>query len=331
MTERRDWEYAGGADVPVTSEPRDEEAPGVPARGRRHRGDHADRGRRNAETRAVEVAEPQLSPETNARLTQEVRDVVGTDRVEVPRERPHPSRGEGVPRRGILAYLGVQRPMVLGSFAGALVVGAIIALITRTWWVLPLAAGVHALATMTIVAIIIRMTTTIEHPSPELAATLSAEGIRNPDELFSRLIDEFSPENRADRADIASPANERDVEADAAPGRATVEQSTALSPNAGPSRPARGGGAPDWIIWTVAVALFGVSIAIPATLGGGAMWYLTAVMVPLLAGWVLFQHQLAANGGDVRVRGRKPVAVIVVCTAAAVAVFCAVVALAFSH
>jgi hypothetical protein len=61
------------------------------------------------------------------------------------------------------------------------------------------------------------------------------------------------------------------------------------------------------------------------------MWYLTAVMVPLLAGWVLFQHQLAANGGDVRVRGRKPVAVIVVCTAAAVAVFCAVVALAFSH
>jgi hypothetical protein len=66
-------------------------------------------------------------------------------------------------------------------------------------------------------------------------------------------------------------------------------------------------------------------------MGGGAMWFLTAVMVPLLAGWVLFQREMAKHGNDLHLRGRKPVAVIVICTVAAVAVFCAVVALAFAH
>jgi hypothetical protein len=355
---RRDWEYASGpavgGEVPITSEPRAEEAPGVPgdpdSAGDRDATanpsasanpnatanpdatrDGVRRPRPGTETRVVEVAEPHLSPETNARLTEEVRAVVGADRVEVPRDRPHPSRGEGVPKRGMVAYMGTQRPMLLGSFAGAMFVGAVIALVTNTWWVLPLAAGVHALATMTVVAIIMRMTTTVEHPSPELAATLSDQGIRNPDEHFSRLIDEFSPRSRAETADIVSPANERDEEADVAPAGAAAVQSSSLSPNAGPSRAVRGGGTPDLVIWTVAVALFGLSIALPAAIGGGAMWYLTAVMVPALVGWMLFQRQVAHHGGDLHVRGRKPVAVVVVCTAAAVAVFCAVVAAAFSH
>jgi hypothetical protein len=340
--ERRDWELASGptvgGEVPVTSDPRDEDAPGVPSRGRagRERGDHGGRqrgasSRGDLETRAVEVEEPQLSPEVNARLTEEVRDVVGSDRVEVPRDRPHPSRGEQVNRTGVIAYLGTQRPMVLGTFAGALVIGAIIALISNTWWVLPLAAGVHAFGTMIVVAIVLRMTTTIEHPSPELAATLAEEGVRNPDEHFTRLVDEFSPQSRAETADIASPANERPVTADAPPAADEAQQATALSPNAGPSRPVRGGGTPDWIIWTVAIALFAVSIAIPAAMGGGAMWFLTAVMVPALVGWVLFQREMAVHGNDLHLRGRKPVAVIVGCTVAVVAVFCAVVALAFSH
>lgn len=341
-SERRDWEYASGSavggEVPVTSEPRDEDAPGVPSgsRGGRGRGEHQGserqgRSGRDVETRVVEVAEPQLSPETNARLTEEVREVVGTERAEVPRDRPHPSQGERVNRRGVTAYLGTQRPMLLGTFAGALVIGAIIALVTNTWWILPLAAGVHALGTMTVVAIVIRMTTTVEHPSPELAATLSAQGVRNPDEHFSRLIDEFSPTSRDETADIASPANERDVESDVDPAGAAAEQSSALSPNAGPSQPVDGGGTPDWIIWAVAVALFAVSIAIPAAMGGGAMWFLTAVMVPALVGWVLFQREMAVHGNDLHVRGRKPVVVIVLCTTAMVAVFCAVVALAFAH
>jgi hypothetical protein len=55
------------------------------------------------------------------------------------------------------------------------------------------------------------------------------------------------------------------------------------------------------------------------------------VMVPLLAGWMFFQREVAVHGGDLHLRGRKPVAVIVACTVAAVAVFCAVVALAFAH
>lgn len=342
--ERRDWEYAngpsaGGHEVPVTGEPREEDAPGVPARAQatRDRGDHGgrqrgSRNRRDLETRVVEVNEPELSPETNRRLTEEVRDVVGTDRVEVPRDRPDPAHGgEPANRPGVIAYFSTQRPMVLGTFAGALVIGAIIALITNTWWVLPLAAGAHAFGTMVVIAIVVRMTTTIEHPSPELAATLDAEGIRTPDEHFTRLVDEFGPASRAETADVLSPPNQRDVESDRDPAGAEAEQATALSPNAGPSRPARGGGAPDAVLWAVAIALLGASIAIPAAMGGGAMWFLTAVMVPLVAGWMVFQREMAVHGGDLHLRGRKPVAVIVVCTVAAVAVFCVLVALAFSH
>ncbi len=174
------------------------------------------------------------------------------------------------------------------------------------------------------------MTTTIEHPSPDLAAAMSAQGVRNPDEHFSRLVDEFSPVSRAETAGVLSPANQREQEADVAPAGDEAGQASSLSPSAGPSRPTRGGGAPDWLIGATAAALSIVSIVIPAATGGGAMWFLTAVMLPALVGWVLFQREMALHDG-VELGGRKPIAVIVLCTAATVVVFCAVVALAFAH
>jgi hypothetical protein len=41
------------------------------------------------EEREVRAADPELSAETNARLTAELRAVVGTDKVRVPKSRPH--------------------------------------------------------------------------------------------------------------------------------------------------------------------------------------------------------------------------------------------------
>jgi hypothetical protein len=60
----------------------------------------------------------------------------------------------------------------------------------------------------------------------------------------------------------------------------------------GPSEPAGEGGMPDLLLWATAASLMGVSILVPAATGGGWMWLLPAVMVPLLVGWVVLQRMM---------------------------------------
>jgi hypothetical protein len=284
------------------------------------------------EEREVVAADPELSPETNAILTEELREVVGADRVRVPADRPHASRGEVSERQGAIAYLNQHRFQLLRATAIMLTFGAIIALTTRDWWLLPLAAGVHALGTMLVTLTIVRMTTVIEHPSPDVAAALAEEGVSSPDGRFSRMVEEFSqkPERGAD--EILSPGhNERSVQAGADPATAAAEQTSSITPTEDPSEAGGEGAAPDYFIWATVISLFGLSVALPAPLGGGWMWLLTAVMIPLLAGWVLMQRLMIVRSGKVRLRGRGPLVAIVLGTAVAVAAFCAVVALAFAH
>jgi hypothetical protein len=157
-----------------------------------------------------------------------------------------------------------HRFQIVRDSAIVLTFGAIIALITNDWWLLPLAAGVHALGTVTVMLTITRMTTVSEHPSAELAAALSEEGVHNPDEYFSRMVEEFREQ----------------------PERA------AMTPTAQPSRPAGGGGATDLVIWSTAVSLLVLSILLPALGGGGWLWLTTAVMIPLLIVWIVFQQRM---------------------------------------
>ena len=95
-SERSAWEYEDGPevgrDVPITSEPRDE-------RGARHpEGSGAARaGRRRSpslKSARSESPDPALDSGVNQRLTEEVREVLGTDRVSVPKDRTRPSRGD---------------------------------------------------------------------------------------------------------------------------------------------------------------------------------------------------------------------------------------------
>jgi hypothetical protein len=134
---------------------------------------------------------------------------------------------------------------------------------------------VHALGTMTVTLTITRMTTISEHPSPEVAAALAEEGVTNPDEHFSRMVEEFreQPDGIADErgaTEVISPGfNERTVPADEATAEGSVEQSSAITPTSQPSRPAGEGGAPDVLIWATTFSLFVLSIVVPATGGGG--------------------------------------------------------------
>jgi hypothetical protein len=243
------------------------------------------------EEREVKVREPGLDPATNARLSEEVREALGTDRVQVPRDRPRPSRGERPDTRGIAASLSSHRFMVLITLAAFLTIGAIVSLVTGSWLLLPAAVAVHALGTVTVTAYAIHMTTISEHPSPSVSAQLEDEGVRDPDAHFSALVEEFSEQEHADAADVVAPGDtSRSASASSGQSRATAEQSSAMTPTAEPSEATDGGGAPDALMWLTVAGLFLVSIAIPIGSGGGTMWILPIVMVPLLAAWVLIQR-----------------------------------------
>jgi hypothetical protein len=335
-----------GDQVSITSEPREEEQPAVPApapdgeptRREATNGHHEDGESASAtEEREVGAADPDLSSETNDRLTRELRDVIGRRRVRVPADRPRASRGEHPEQHGPIAALNMHRFQIVRAAAIVLTFGAVIALITGDWWLLPVAAGVHALGTMTVTLTITRMTTVSEHPSAELAAALSEAGVHNPDEYFSRMVEEFREQPNDEAAEggateVISPGyNEREVPADTDTAAASAEQSSAMTPTGQPSRPAGGGGAPDLVIWSTAISLLVLSIVLPAAGGGGWLWLTTAVMVPLLIGWMVLQQLMITRRNELHVQGRGPVIAIIGCTAIAVAGFCAVVAFAFQH
>lgn len=288
----------------------------------------------DSEVREVRAEDPGLTPDTNQRLTSELREVVGTDRVEVPADRPHAARGEHPQQHGPAARLEFNWFQSIRLGAIVLTFGAIIALITNDWWVLALAAGVHALGTMTVGLTVIRVTTTSERPSPTLAAAMAEEGVHNPDEHVSRMVEEFGSEPERGASEVISPGfNDRQAAADTDTPAAAAEQSSAMTPTGQPSRPAGAGGAPDALVWSTMVSLLVLSIALPPLTSGGWMWLVTAVMVPLLIGWAIFQRLMVTRRNQLHetVQGRSPLIAIVLCTAVAVAVFCAVVAFAFQH
>jgi hypothetical protein len=338
---RQSWEYADGPtvgdEVPITSPPRAEERPGVPEPPPSQDGADGADGRGDGEVRElreVRAEDPELSADTNQRLTSELRDVVGQDRVEVPADRPHATRGEHPHQHGPAARLSMDWFQFIRTSAIVLTFAAIIALITNDWWVLALAAGVHALGTMTVGLTVIRVTTTIEHPSPTVAAAMAEEGVHNPDERFSRMVEEYRAEPERGTSEVISPGfNERTVAADTDTAGAAAEQSSAMTPTSRPSKSGGAGGAPDALVWTTMVSLLVLSIVLPPLTSGGWMWLVTAVMVPLVVGWGILQRLMVTRQNQLHeaVQGPTPLVAIAVCTAIAVAVFCAVVAFAFQH
>jgi hypothetical protein len=319
--------------VPITSPPREEDKPGVPSsqppgNGGDGRGDRADSG---YEEREVRAEDPELSPETNQRLTEELRDVVGEERVRVRADRPRATRGEQPHQHGFIANLNQHRFQLIRATAIALTFGAILSLVTGVWWLLPLAAGVHALGTMTVVMTVLRVTTISEHPSPTVEAAMAEEGVKNPDEHFSRMVEEFRDTEESGATEVISPGhNERTADAEFDTARASGEQSSAMTPTSQPSEPASGG-TPDFLIWSTGLSLAVLSIVLPAAEGGSWLWLLPAVMLPLIGAWMVMQRLMMTRKGQLHVQGRGPVLAIIICTAIAVAVFCAIVAIAFAH
>lgn len=281
------------------------------------------------EEREVRAADPHLTPRTNERLTEELREVIGTARVKVPVDRPHMSEGER-PHDRAVPFLSMNRFSFLFGVAAALVIGGVVATTTGDWWFLPLAVGLHALGTMVVLTLSIRLTAVSERPSPELAAAMTEEGVRTPDQRFSEMVDEFREVPEGSLKDtLSQEPNDRTAAAHEDPARAGSEQVKSWTATAGPSQTAPAGGTPDYLLWAVAYAVVAFSIAIPAAFGGGWMWLTAAVIVPLVLGWSGLQLFMLKRPDHAEVHGRLPFVVTLGLTVAAVAIFCAIVAIVY--
>jgi hypothetical protein len=182
------------------------------------------------ERRAVRSQDPSLSDHANALLTDELRRVVGAEAVTVPADRPHVEAASHGGHRGPEVEL-VDNRLALGMFAvAALVVGAVVSLITGSWWFLVGAVAIDVVGVLLVTTMVLRMTGEVEHLSPETSALLEDEGVDDPDGLFTALVAEFSPPDGHGRDDRRTPA-------DADEAQATTEQDTAMTPTQEPSRP----------------------------------------------------------------------------------------------
>lgn len=187
--------------------------------------------------REVRSQDPSLSPEANRRLTDELREVVGDDSVDVPEETPRRDRERHATRSPFVSALVNARLAIGVTFAVLLVVGAVVSLVTGSWWALIAALVVHFVGTVLVTGMTLHTTTEPEHLDPSTAAKLEEEGVANPDRMFNDLVEDYAGEQRQ-TSDVVTPGdNERTTRAEDAPEDATVEQKTAFTPTSEPSRP----------------------------------------------------------------------------------------------
>ncbi len=193
----------------------------------------------------VEVHDPALTERANEVLSDEVRQALGRDEVELPAEQARSAGREHPEEHGLLDALWERRIVVGISLGVAIVVAAILALTTGSWWLLPAVFIVFLLATFVVTSAIIRMTTLVESPSSEAAAALQEEGVRDPERELNDQVRSFTGAPGPDAEAVVEPGeNERQTQPERAPGESAAEQETAITPSSGASKPA-GPGAGD--------------------------------------------------------------------------------------
>jgi len=137
--------------------------------------------------RDVRSEDPGLSPEANRLLTEELREILGADRVEVAADAPPP-----VTHPGATVLLAGNRPLLVVMFLAGVVVGAIVGLATGSWWALVVAVVLDACATAIVAFGAILLATEVEHVSPGRAVRLEREGVRDPDEKLTELLARYA-------------------------------------------------------------------------------------------------------------------------------------------
>jgi hypothetical protein len=249
------------------------------------------------EEREVRSDNPDLSPEANRLLTEELREAVGAESVRVPTGSPRPRAESARTRSPLVATLTANRPLIVVTLLAALVVGAAVSLATGSWWAVVAVVGAHAIGTLVVATAAIQLTTQTEHASPDVAARLEEEGVADPDRVLSDLVEAYAPATAPrGTADVLSSANnERTVWPEDDPAKAAAEQRTALTPSSRPGPAAGSGTAIAVLPWWVIVGLMAISLVAPIAGDSPRLWSVPAIVWPLCLAWIALQRRMQAH------------------------------------
>lgn len=266
----------------------------------------------DTEIREVTSDDPSLSPEANRILTAEARAAVGAERVRVPREKPHSERERAGAHSSLAESFAANRILIAITFCTLLVVGAIVALATGSWWAVVVAALLHAIGTFVVLTLLGSAVRQTEHVSPTAAAQLAEEGVLDPDARLSDLVEEYSGIESGENAQHHDPLQE--------PARAATEQRSANTPAGVPTEPAGTNsevdrGLPQWVVG--ALMLFAVVVGALSPFIGAKFVMLPAIGLPLGGIWLLLRR----NVDDESPRSYSRWAALAVCIVIAVGAF----------
>jgi hypothetical protein len=251
--------------------------------------------------REVRADDPRLTPEANQLLTDELRDAIGRDRVLLPADQADVAgRVDGSGHRKLVSVLAGSRMLLAITFLALVIVGVIVSLATGSWWAVVAAAGVHALGTLLVGTLALRVSTEVEHVAPATAARLTDEGVADPDRALSDLVEQYAPTDDAHgAAEVVSTGHNRiTASPDEDPLRAGVEQQSAMTPAGSPVGPSGDAGAPA-LLPILAVAgsvLVGVGSAI--AIGGWPAWLAAAMLVGASLGWLALVRHMDGRGEE---------------------------------
>jgi hypothetical protein len=199
-----------------------------------------------------------------------------------------------------------NRAVIVISFAALLVVGAILSLVTGSWWAVVVAAGVHAVGMLLVAGVVIQLTTEVEHASPERAARLEEEGVADPDRLLSERLEDYSGGAARGAAEVVSPGfNERTADPRDQATASAAQQRTTLTPAGSASRPAGSRSAVAALPWWAVLGSFAASVLL-AVIFGGAVWLAPAVAAPAVAGWIALQLLLDGRAEETAAARGEP-------------------------
>jgi len=257
--------------------------------------------------RAVRSDDPSLTPEANRLLTDELREIVGADEVEVPAETPDERDAPHAGRSTILGVIQANKVLFTITLLALLVVGVILSLVTGSWWALVAAAAVHAAGTLLVTTIALRMTSEVEHVDPATSARLQEEGVADPDRVVTELASEFAGEREAQGAAEIVSTGHNDNLADplAEPARATAEQRTVMTPSARRSRPAGSGTVIGAMPLAVVAGVLVISLVV-AIAEGGWLWAVPAIVWAAGAAWLFVVLRVDGRAEERAAREGRP-------------------------
>jgi lysylphosphatidylglycerol synthetase-like protein (DUF2156 family) len=266
--------------------------------------------------REVRAEDPGLSPEANQLLTAELQDAIGADEVELPADQAEDAGRVGVrEHRSLATQLYVNRMLVGITLAMLIVVGVIASLATGSWWALVAAVAVHAVATFLVLSFTLQVTSEVEHVAPSTAAKLEDEGVADPDQALSDLIEQYGP-----------PKGGNDVSAspDQDPARSAVEQRNAMTPAGSPVGPSGDRVAPTVLPLIAVIGSVVVGLAAAIAIGGIA-WVGAALLVVAAIAWALLTRQVDDASAHPRKR-MLPIVGVVILGAVAVVIIVGAIA-----